>query len=478
MKRKEPKQVRIEGDINITEGDVVGGNKTVVHNGAPDNAKEQLDEKGHKASLENAKAGLNVNNGDVVFGDKINQFFQKILNIYLFKDIRQLAFFLAIVILVLAGIVGGYWYSKQPRIMTGDFNIAVSEFTQVGDSEPKVATIVSQQVFRFLDDQAKLITFENVQVAHKNIGWITSAEEAKALAEKINAQVIIYGDVTTIGKQARLTPQFYIAEAFRANVSELNGQQRLAAPITFPIDSLMSSTPDPLELVQERAIIMTEFTKSLVYLATENLPLSKEAIHQAILHSERQAPFEGQEVLYLFASEIARLQGDKVAAQNYVDEALTINPAYGRAYIAKANAYYDEENLYQAKELYEKAKALPDQPIGAHIIEKASLGIGNSCWVQLQYVRQTPNPNPAAVTNLEQCALDNYQQLIELYTQQKKPEANLKEMAAWAYYGVGKISESRGQFQEAQKMYEQARQITTDPDLIQRIETGLKEVKS
>lgn len=371
-----------------------------------------------------------------------------------------------------------YWMSLQPSRMTGDFNIAVAEFTQVGDSEPKVASILSQQVFRFLDDQAKLITFENVQVAHKNIGWITSAEDAKALAKKINAQVVIYGDVTTIGNQVRLTPQFYIAEAFRANVSELNGQQRLAAPITFPIDSIVSSTPDPLELIQERAVIMTEFTKSLVYLATENLPLSKEAIDKAILYSERQGPFEGQEVLYVFASQIARLQGDKASARNFVDKALRINPAYGRGYIAKANVFYDDGNLYQAIENYKKAKGLPDQPIGAYIIEKASLGIGNSCWVQLQYVNQTAKPDPAAVKDLEQCALDNYQQLIELYTQQKNPEANLKEMTAWAYYGVGNIYKSRGQLQEAKKMYEQGLKLTTDPELIQRIESNVKEVKS
>ena len=372
-----------------------------------------------------------------------------------------------------------YWLSIQPGRMTGDFNIAVAEFKQVGDSEPKVASILSQQVFRFLDDQAKLITFENVQVAHKNIGVITSAEEAKALAKKINAQFVIYGDAAIIGNQVRLTPQFYIAEAFRGNVSELNGQQRLAAPITFPIDSIVSTTEDPLQLMQERAVIMTEFTKSLVYLATENLPLSKEAIDKAILYSERQGPFEGREVLYLFASAIARLQGDKVAAQNFADEALRINPAYGRAYIAKANVYYgNDETLYQAMELYKKAKELPDQPIGAYIVEKASLGIGNICWVQLQYVNQTAKPDPAAVKDLEQCALDNYQQLIELYTQRKNPETNLKEMTAWAYYGVGNIYKARDQLQEAQKMYEQGLKLTTDPDLIQRIDSDVKNVKS
>lgn len=83
-----------------------------------------------------------------------------------------------------------------------------------------------------------------------------------------------------------------------------------------------------------------------------------------------------------------------------------------------------------------------------------------------------------AVADLEQCALENYQQLIELYTQHKHPETNLKEMTAWAYYGVGNIYKSRGQWQEAQKMYEQGLKLTTDPDLIQRMESNVKEVKS
>jgi tetratricopeptide (TPR) repeat protein len=107
------------------------------------------------------------------------------------------------------------------------------------------------------------------------------------------------------------------------------------------------------------------------------------------LHGKQQAPFEGQEILYLFGAHISRLQGDRVPAQEYIDEALRLNPNYGRAYIAQAHLYYDEGNLYQAIEYFEKAKQLPDQPFGAFINEKADFGIGNSCWVQLQYVNQT-----------------------------------------------------------------------------------------
>lgn len=393
------------------------------------------------------------------------------------QNSRPVLTFLIGVVLIGTAIASLYWWSRQPRRMTGDFNIAVAQFAQTGDSTRDIAESVSQNVFRYLDDQANLITFEDVQVAHKNIRLISSAEEARELADRIHAQVVIYGDVTTVGDQVHLTPQFYVAEAFRANVSELNGQQRLAAPITFPLESILTPSSVSMKLIQERTVIMTEFTKALVYLATDNLPLSQEAIDQAILHSEQQGRFEGQEVIYLFASEIARLQGNQESAQGYVNKALQLNPDYGRGYIAKANIYYDEGNLFQAKENYEKAQGLSGQPFGAYVVEKASLGIGNSCWVQLQHVRQNPVPDPLGSSELEQCALVNYQKVITLYRQQKNPERILKEMAAWAYYSVGAVDQQRDQPDEAQQMYDQALKLTRDQELIQRIEAGLKEVK-
>jgi len=378
-------------------------------------------------------------------------------------------------VLIGAAIASVYWLSLQPGRMTGDFNIAVAEFKQVGDSETQVASILSQQVFRFLNDQAKLITFENVQVAHKNIGVISSAEEAKALAKKINAQVVLYGDVTTIGNQVRLTPQFYVAEAFRADAGELNGQQKLAASISFQTGELLSSTSLSMTLLQERMTIMTEFAKALVFLAANKMLLAQEAIEQAIRHGEQQGPFEGEEILYLFGAHIARLQGDRATAQKNIDEALRLNPNYGRAYIAQAHIYYDEGNLYQAIEYFEKAKDLPNQPFGAFINEKADFGIGNSCWVKLQYVNQTPEPDPSA--ELEDCVLNNYKQVIDSYKAQENPGANLTEITAWAYYGSGTVLQDRGQLQDAKSMYGQALDLTTDQDLIQLISPRLGEVE-
>lgn len=395
---------------------------------------------------------------------------------YLFQDSSQIVTFLLGVVLIGTAIASLYWWSVQPRGMHGRFNIAVAEFVPVGGVDPDVADTVSQQVFRFLDDQANQITFEDVRVSNTNIGQITSAQQARSLAQRINAQVVIYGDVSPVGDHVLLTPQFYVAEAFRADVGELNGQQKLAEPITLPQEGL-SPDSDPVKLLQERTVIMTQFTKTLVYLAVDDLPLAREAIRQAIRHGEGQAPFEGQEVLYLFASEIARLQKDPESAQSFVDRALSLNPEYGRGYIAKANIYYDQEKLYQAKEYYEKARVQPDQPFGAYIPEKANLGIGNSCWVQLQYVLQNPEPDPIGSAELEKCAFQHYQEVIDFYKEQKEPETNLKEMAAWAYYGLGTLLREPSQAAEAERMYQEVLRLTSNEELKDRANARLKEVK-
>src|SRR5580765_2812025 len=110
MKKKPPKGTRIEGDVNVRNGDVVAGDKTVIHgdeNNISDSGIPSKDKRARKIKSQNLKGNLDVSGGDVVFGNKIIKFFQENLNIYLFKDIKQLAFFLTVVIFVSGGIGGG-----------------------------------------------------------------------------------------------------------------------------------------------------------------------------------------------------------------------------------------------------------------------------------------------------------------------------------------------------------------------------------
>ena len=179
---------------------------------------------------------------------------------YIFQDSSQVITFLLGIVLIGGTISSGYWWSQQPRILTGDFNIAVAEFAPKGDAND-VASIVSQRIFSFLDGQYLLSSFQDVQVEHDKIGVIAGAEEARALAKKINAHLVIYGDVTVINDQVLVTPQFYVVELHQVDVGEVNGEHKLAAPINLLIQDLVDPSSETLKTMEQNTSILIEFTK-------------------------------------------------------------------------------------------------------------------------------------------------------------------------------------------------------------------------
>lgn len=403
---------------------------------------------------------------------------------------RQSTLITVVMLLVLVLGIGAtrlYDALTAPSIMTGDFRIAVAEFSQVGESQPGVASIVSQQIFQYLDDQANRNNSGNiqVQVSHKNIGVIMNGQEAKALAERIHADVVIYGDVSSIDDQIQFTLRLYVADVFRGDVSELNGEQKLSAPITLPIKDLLTPGNRLLVLNHNGVVILTQFMIALAYLEIYDpyldnqinsiqLSSAMEAINQAIQYSKLQASFDGQEVLYLFASKIARLQGKYDSAQEFLDYALKLNPNYGRGYIEQADIYYDQGNFFQAKAFYEKAKAMPDQPFDAYIIEQARFGIGNIYRVELH--NQTI-PSRAETYKLSKQALENYQIVIDSLGEQSDLGPHLQEITALAYYYSGTIYQEQGQTQTAEQMYRKALAMNTLKGFLPTIQASLTEVK-
>lgn len=399
---------------------------------------------------------------------------------YVFRSVRQVVVFLLILVVVGAALALGVWWSRQPRRMDGNFNIAVAEFIPKGEAD-KNASKVSQRIFDILNSQYMLSSFQKVQVEHDNIGPIGDPQAAAALAEQINAQLVIYGTVIWDNGQILVTPQFYVPASLQFDVNEVvNGEQTLAAPITLSETEVASTSSEAFKAIEQNALVLTEFTKALVYLAARtptDLALARDSIGKAIAAGDRYGDFAGKETLYLFASDIARRQHDFSKAQQQLDEAFRLNANYARAYIAQANLYYDQGNLYQAIEYSQRAKQQPDPPFGSYITEKASLNIGNSCWIQYQYARQNGATSQSGADDYAHCALDNYQQVIAAYTVSGRPDTNLQEMAAWAYYNSGTIYETWSDFQNAGAMYELVLKLTGDPELSQRATTSLKAVE-
>jgi tetratricopeptide (TPR) repeat protein len=473
MTRKPSRVTRVKGDVNVKNGDVVAGNKTVAHdedNKIPGSLKPTKIKQTRKARTQVVNGDIGVEGGDVVFGDKIIKFFQKNLNVYIFKDIKQLALFLIVILLVSGGIAGGIWYSRQPKKMTGSFNIVVAQFGEIqpdGTIKPSVhAEKISSTLFGFLDSEYQASGLGmDVQVSHKNMPLIQEDAQAKELANKVNADIVIYGNVFVQEDSGEFSPRFYVAE--RPDTKELTGQEELANPIAFELSQL--GTQDQVNSeIRARTEILLNFTKSLIYFSKKDTDSALRAVQTAITTAEKlPRPFAGQEVLYLLAAKILTGQNKADKANEMLDQSLILNPNYARAYLARGNIYYiqannsnfDSQLLEKAKAQYELAYQATDQPESAYIPIKAHAALGNIFVV----LAQKDNDQ-----NLFSEAIKNYKYVVDEY--QRTQDPYLKSYASIAYFGLGAAYERQGKIQDAVDNYRKASDLTDDAEFKTRIE--------
>jgi tetratricopeptide (TPR) repeat protein len=488
MAKKLSKRTRIQGDINIENGDFVAGDKTISHGGDD----QPVGSAAHKKRLpglqdRDANSTLDVAGGDVVLGDKIIKFFQENLNIYVFKDIQQLALFLGVVIFIAGATGGGYWYSKQPKKMTGDYNIAIAQFGEIqadGTIQPsQSAARIRSRLFNFLDGEYKTSGLGlNVQVTNVNMPLIIEDSQAEKLANKINADIVIYGTVSLQQNkdQADFQPRFYVAE--QSDTKEITGTSKLAVPITFAISDLNSDSGLNSKL-RTRTEILFNFTKALIYFSEKDDSSALRTVNSAISTAEDLSePFDGEEVLYLLAAKIYIQQSEYENADQMLDQALKLNPKYARAYLARGNIYYDqgkifyekdkpatyhEDLLLKAKTEYETALNAPNQPEGAYILIKARTNLGNVLY-NLGLIH-------GGDAELFSQATSHYTYVVKEYEQTQDPF--LESYAAIAYSGLGGIYKTDGKIDQALEAYQQAYKLTDEADLKQRIKKQIESLQ-
>lgn len=378
---------------------------------------------------------------------------------------------------IISFIFGGYYYwtLKQPFVVDpGDFYIAVAEFDQVSSSDLMIAPQISQSIFDYLDTEFLLqeIYPNQIVVGKKNIGVIASGQEAENLAQKINADIVIYGSVIIDRDSISIITKYYVADTFRSDVSELIGAHQLTMPILYGINDSgeLSLGSGIINEIQDRSLILIHFTRALMFFdanyrsgKTFDLRQSMESIQDAIDQAENYEYIEGGEVLYLFASHISRLLGDFQEAQLYLDQAFDINPNYGRAYIELANIYYDQDEFEKAFQSYQTALELEDQPYGYYLIENANLGLGNVYAYQFQIASEEEK------LALAEKSLYHYQIVIDSFIENENPR--LQEMAALAYFGSGVIYYLQFDCEQTLNYFNKADTLTESYNLKELIQT-------
>jgi len=374
-------------------------------------------------SIKQEAKGCRVFQFGQVFGNVVFQIFPP----------RTTIIILAALTIAATSLIYLYCRAQKPARMTGDFNIAVAQFAEVTDEgivSSALATHISKLLFDFLDSEYKPTDFGlDLQVAHKKIGILTEGREAEQLAYDIGADLVIYGSVFVIGDEAILSPKFYVAD--QPDTGELTGQNRLALPIKFDTSSLDFEDEVNTKL-RSRSAILVSSTEGLVYLSAGDLDEALHCFREAIREAESYDPFDGQEVLYLLAAVTNRLQENFEQATEYLDRALSLNPEYAKAYIARGNIYYDQAlpswdqaKLDKALSEYERALEAQDHPAGAYIREKVNTSLGNIYVIQAQ---QTNDPELFAQ------AIYHYDQVVAKY--EKTKNDRIRGLAATAYFGL------------------------------------------
>ena len=392
-------------------------------------------------------------------------------DIFVFRDVRQLVAVSAIVLLVAAGIGYTIWQLGQPVRMTGDFNVAVASFRQEPPGGTLIAPALSERLFNYLENEYQLSNLSDVQITHKNIGQIAGVDEAETIAAKTNAQLVIYGSVIVVGDSAELAPKFYVADSFRADVGEINGEHQLALPLQFAASQVL--TPDGVSTaLKQRAGALTNFTKGLAYLQIGAYDDALPSFEQALQQAETVGDFSGKEIFYLFASDAARRVQKPDLARYYVDGALLLNTAYARAYIARANIAYGQGELDSAQADYEKALTLVGAPDDAFIFEKANLGIGNVYHNRFLGATETERPELATM------AIKYFQQVIDAVNKLDPPHQPNRERAARAHYDIGRIYQTQQDAQRARTAYRETLKLTNDSDLRNDIEERLQTLEA
>jgi tetratricopeptide (TPR) repeat protein len=270
---------------------------------------------------------------------------------------------LVIVLLLIGVLAGAAAIFVGPGEMTGLFNVAVAEFGQL-DANGQVHSsqdglLLSRWIYRGLQDEyeslprefAAQLWHDSLDLTQKRarIGIVSGRtpderqQMAMKLADRINARVIIYGNLDVDQSPASFIPEFYVSP-LSGQADEIIGAHQLGTPITLELPIDLRDPADGLSLnatLSTRSAVLIQFTIGLMY-DLANQPQKALGVFQAMTDPGLGwQDAEGKEILYLFIGrELHLLKREDEAIAAY-QTALGINPNYARAYIGLGNIHYE-----------------------------------------------------------------------------------------------------------------------------------------
>jgi tetratricopeptide (TPR) repeat protein len=417
----------------------------------------------------------------VVEGDLVISIGQRRIAIPRIVQIAIIIVTSGIIFLVITQAINLYRSSAQTE-MEGDFNVAVAQFQVVGEGKGlQDATALAQSFANAIDREMQGLATELAQRIEVRSPGETGtvkgkteeqrAESAQALAEAINADVVVYGTIEVDGVAASIKPEFFVraeesyagSEEF-ATVAEVTGQYRMGSVISIDKVDNKARRTEASSVLAERARALTFITYGL---ADYVVGRYKEAESQ-FGEAQRVKAWDNPDVISVMLGNAALKQHDWVNAEAHYRQALETNPLHSRAYIGLGSVLYeqalgdirtetyetvDSELLNQCIETYQRALDPGlDHPPLADVSTKAHFSLGQAYLLGAQVEAEAGNEDASERALI--LAIQAFETVIQDYGD--GDNARVKELAAYAHARLGLIYRLTRQFETAITEYEAA----------------------
>lgn len=284
----------------------------------------------------------------------------------------------ALAVLAVAAAVG--WPLAQPYLnptqMSARFKIAVADFGVIDANgrvrSSPVSTALSQLVFDKLNDQyrenyAEFVDDDTrrVQIWHDSLGPEVKnvtfgvirgatpearADNARDLANRINADLVIYGNLVAEDDSTDLQMEFYNnSETWEGEPDAVTGRHVVGEPIALP-PRYETEQMATLELLDRQVTLRTAALFWITVALTYDIIDRQQDALETLLHAKQELAgwqdADGQALLEYFIGREAFWVRDYDTAVNALTDSMQLKSDYANPRITLGATYYDMAQLF------------------------------------------------------------------------------------------------------------------------------------
>jgi tetratricopeptide (TPR) repeat protein len=255
---------------------------------------------------------------------------------------------------------GIFFNFRTPARMEGIYNIAVAEISLIGNegeilpAENNAGRRLSEWLAGYMKEE--LASDPNIWIWHDGpglrrlnvaigrvnpLGRANGAAPAEDIAGRVNAHMLVYGNIDTNQNPPILNLEFWLTPQDYSRFEEVQGRHKITIPIVIVDPSNPGLEAQP-ELRRQAAAL----TRIAIGLTHAQLGSTREALDAFQIaaslspNSEVIQFFLGRENLFLAERESQRREDHEQFAEQAFISSIRLNPGYARGYIGLAGVHF------------------------------------------------------------------------------------------------------------------------------------------